>query len=164
MIDPMSNPTHAQRIDMITMHAWEAWTQNGLYLDEEEKYQIERVVRDVVKSIYYDGIDDLKWLDMTVRRLRSGGHSTVPILWLSEDRGIYIPCAFANSFSDRAKSVSGVSAEDWQILENGPDSEYYWDVWADVCANAIVTDNTGNKYSVYMDGNCWIVPVEQPND
>ena len=43
------------------------------------------------------------------------------LLWLSDARGVYIPRDFAKSFADRAKHVSGVSEEDWTILELGPD-------------------------------------------
>ena len=45
------------------------------------------------------------------------------LLWLLDARGIYIPRDFATSFADRSKSVSGVDAEQWAILENGPDEE-----------------------------------------
>jgi hypothetical protein len=62
---------HAQHIDMITMHAWEAWTNNGLNLDGDAKRRTERIVQDVVKAIYHDGIDDAKWLDAAVRMLET---------------------------------------------------------------------------------------------
>jgi hypothetical protein len=81
------------------------------------------------------------------------------LLWLSDARGTYIPRDFANSFADRAKSVSGVSDENWAVLEAGPDHEEYWDTWTDVCDWAIVTDDNGNRYRVYQDGDCWLVPV-----
>lgn len=91
------------------------------------------------------------------------------LLWLNDARGVYIPRDFANSFSDRAKAVQGVSDEDWATLELGPDyqdesdltvyNESYWDVWTDVCDNATVTDEHGNKYRVYQDGDCWLIPV-----
>jgi hypothetical protein len=81
------------------------------------------------------------------------------LLWLSDSRGVYIPRDFAISFSaDRAKHVSGVSDEDWAILEEGPDHESYWDVWTDVCDNAVVTDIHGVKFSVWQDGDCWLIP------
>jgi len=82
-----------------------------------------------------------------------------PLLWLSDARGIYIPRDFATSFADRAKSVKGVSDEDWAILEAGPDHEYYWDAWSDVEANAIVTDDDGVEYGVYQEGDCWLIPM-----
>lgn len=81
------------------------------------------------------------------------------VLWLSDARGQYIPRDFANSFSDHAKHVSGVSNEDWAILEAGPDHELYWDTWTlSVLDGAVVTDENGNKYQVYQDGDCWLIP------
>jgi hypothetical protein len=90
------------------------------------------------------------------------------LLWLSDARGRYIPRDFANSFADRAKSVTGVSDEDWAILEAGPDvvdsdgqhvERYYWDTWTDVEQNAIVTDENGVKYRIRQDGDCWLIPI-----
>ena len=82
------------------------------------------------------------------------------LCWLSDARGVYIPRDFANSFADRAKDVSGVSAEQWAILESGPDSESYWDVWTEVCDSCVVTDDKQNvKYTIWQDGDCWLVPI-----
>ena len=80
------------------------------------------------------------------------------LLWLSDARGIYIPRDFATSFADRAKSVSGVSDEDWAILEAGPDHEEYWDTWVDVSDEAVITDDKGVRYRVWQSGDCWLVP------
>lgn len=80
------------------------------------------------------------------------------LLWLDDHRGVYIPRDFANRFKDRDKNVSGVSADEWAILEAGPDHEQYWDVWADVEQNAIVTDDNGAKFRLYQDGALWLVP------
>lgn len=79
------------------------------------------------------------------------------MLWLDSARGIYIPRDFAQMFVDRDKSVTGVSAEDWEILECGPDHELYWDTWDDVLNNAVVTEADGTKYIVHQDGDCWLV-------
>jgi hypothetical protein len=81
------------------------------------------------------------------------------LLWLSDNRGQYIPRDFAASFMDRAHSVAGVDGETWAILEAGPDHEFYWDAWADVCSNAIVTDENGDKYTIWQEGDCWLVPA-----
>ena len=80
-----------------------------------------------------------------------------PLLWLDDHRGQYIPRDFARSFVNRASAVSGVSDDDLAILEAGPDGEAYWDVWEDVCNNAIVTIG-GARYRVYQDGDCWLIP------
>jgi len=83
------------------------------------------------------------------------------MLWLSDNRGVYIPRDFANSFADRSKHVAGVSEEDWTILEAGPDYEtnpLYWDTWNDVEQSAVVTDENGHEYFIWQDGDCWLVP------
>ena len=87
-----------------------------------------------------------------------------PMLWLDDHRGVYIPRDFALSFANRERDVSGVDAEDWTILESGPDHEEYWDAWDNVCDRAIVTDEHGNKFHVYQDGCCWLVPEDMPWD
>lgn len=79
------------------------------------------------------------------------------LLWLDEPRGINIPRDFANSFIDRDSCVTGVSAEDWAVLEAGPDHESYWETWDDVCSSAVVTDLHGTKYTVWQDGACWLL-------
>ena len=81
------------------------------------------------------------------------------ILWLSDGHGQYIPQLFAKSFQDRAKNVEGVSDDDWAALDAGPDHSEYWDAWSDVIDNAIVTDDAGQTFRVYQDGDCWLVPI-----
>lgn len=75
------------------------------------------------------------------------------ILLFGDHRGIYIPQNFANEM-DRTR-VAGVSDDDYAILEAGPDHESYWDVWQDVCDYAELTDNDGEQYFIYQDGDCW---------
>jgi hypothetical protein len=79
------------------------------------------------------------------------------LLWLSDAHGQYLPRDFANSFVNRAAHVAGVSDEEWSILEAGPDHEWYWEAWNDVCDNAVVIDGD-TKYRVWQDGDCWLVP------
>jgi hypothetical protein len=81
------------------------------------------------------------------------------LLWLNDARGVYIPRDFAASFVDRAKHVTGVSDEDWKILDAGPhDNEHYWDTWDTTLNNAVVTDNNGVKFSLYQEGDLWLIP------
>lgn len=82
------------------------------------------------------------------------------MLWLSDNRGVYIPRDFATSFKDRAKNVKGVSDADWAILEAGPEHEEYWDAWSSVLDNATVTDDHGREYTLHQDGDLWLVPLE----
>ena len=82
-----------------------------------------------------------------------------PMLWLDDHRGQYIPRDFATSFANRDRAVEGVEPENWAILEDGPDHEFYWDAWQEVCDHAVVTDDNGVKYTVHQDGACWLIPV-----
>ena len=84
------------------------------------------------------------------------------ILFASDRHGIYIPQYFAESV-DRTK-LSGVSDEDLDILLSGPDHEHYWDAWNDVEQCAILTDDNGVTYSMYQDGDLWLVPTDHEWD
>ena len=81
------------------------------------------------------------------------------ILYASDRHGIYIPQYFAESVNrDR---LSGVPDSDLDALALGPDScDYYWDIWHDVECNAIVTDSDGTTFSLYQDGDLWLVPTD----
>jgi hypothetical protein len=91
------------------------------------------------------------------------------LLWLDDHRGQYIPRDFANSFNAefRKAHVTGVSDDDWLILEHGPGgildddtgdvaerfaiafphieaadrSQHYWEAWTEV----------SNKAKLYLD-------------
>jgi hypothetical protein len=81
------------------------------------------------------------------------------ILFFADSRGIFIPQHFAQQIY--RDSVTGVTDEDWQILLVGPrpDNEWYWEAWAAVLDNATVTDlSSGEKYSLYQDGDLWLIP------
>ena len=95
------------------------------------------------------------------------------ILLLSDARGQYIPRDFAREVHRWA--ISGVDQADLDYLARGPgglldndeDSalvgdetvrgEFYWDVWEIVVNNAVVTDDKGQEYFVYQDGDCWLI-------
>lgn len=80
------------------------------------------------------------------------------ILFSDSARGIYIPQHFAESI--RRECVTGMTQEEWDTLESGPDAEWYWDVWNDVEQNAIVTDSNGIQFRLYQDGDLWLVPAD----
>jgi hypothetical protein len=83
------------------------------------------------------------------------------LLWLNDARGVYIPRDFATSFVNRAKNVTGVSDENWAILEAGPhDNEHYWDTWDDVLNNAVVVSEGATivKYRLHQEGDLWLIP------
>lgn len=86
------------------------------------------------------------------------------ILYADSARGVYIPQHFAESI--KREHVTGVTSEEWDILESGPDTEWYWDTWSSVEQNARITHpETGIVYTLYQDGDLWLVPEDwQPED
>lgn len=81
------------------------------------------------------------------------------ILFSDSARGVYIPQHFAECV--RRDCVSGVSPEEWETLESGPDADWYWDTWNDVTMRAVVTDPaSGVTYYLWQDGDLWFVPTD----
>lgn len=84
-----------------------------------------------------------------------------PQLFLSDARGIYIPRDFAECvYRDK---VTGVTDEDYAILAN-PEHEWYWEAWTEVLDNARITDTDGTVYTLYQDGDLWLVPEDMEWD
>jgi hypothetical protein len=81
-----------------------------------------------------------------------------PIFWLNDARGIYIPRDFARSFVNRAKHVSGVTGQQWDILEDGPDNPLYWDVWDEILNAAVVVSEGNVRYRLNQDSDLWLIP------
>lgn len=75
-------------------------------------------------------------------------------LLFDSNRGQYIPQHFAAEI-DRTK-VEGVTAEQYAILEAGPDNESYWDVWTEVEDSAVLSVD-GKTGRLYQDGDVWIL-------
>lgn len=87
------------------------------------------------------------------------------ILYLDDNRGVYIPRDFA--LETIRECVSGVDKDDLDYLAKGPDQEWYWDVWNTVEQNAVVTDpDTGKRYTIVQNGAVFLVPedMELPED
>lgn len=79
------------------------------------------------------------------------------ICYADSARGIFIPQYFAESI--RRDLVQNVTQEDWNILESGPDHESYWDAWDDITSSAILTDDFGDTWTLYQEGDLWLVPA-----
>jgi hypothetical protein len=58
------------RHEMIASHAWETWTNNGLNLDDDERWQTGRHAQDASNDSYLDGMTDQEWLDATLKALK----------------------------------------------------------------------------------------------
>lgn len=83
-------------------------------------------------------------------------------IYADSSRGQYIPQYFAQSC--KREMVKGVSAEEWEILEFGPDHEHYWEVWESVLNNAKITDNNGEKWTLWQDGDLFITHVNYQHE
>lgn len=82
------------------------------------------------------------------------------ILFADSARGVYIPQHFAESI--QRDLVTGVTEDDWRILEAGPEDELYWEAWNDVEQSAVVHAPEGVDYYLYQDDDLWLVP-ERPD-
>lgn len=61
-------PSEAMRDAVITA-AWEAWTKNGLGLDDDDVKQTIKSVADAVNNAWEPGMSDSAWLAATLARL-----------------------------------------------------------------------------------------------
>lgn len=81
-------------------------------------------------------------------------------LYANDSRGVYIPQFFAESV--KRDCVEGVTEEQFKILLEGPNAEWYWETWDEVTNNAVLTDPTnGKRFYLYQDGDLWMVPVKE---
>jgi hypothetical protein len=69
----------------------------------------------------------------------------------SDSHGIFIP-QYAASF---LCNWDGVTQEDIEILNAGPDHEHYWYAWEAIERDASYTDEKGNVWRLYQDGDLW---------
>ena len=88
------------------------------------------------------------------------------ILFADSSRGVYIPQFFAQSVN-RYKIANWSSwLSDLDELCKGPeDCELYWDIWEDMLNRMELRDDSENEFSLYQDGDLWLVPVDwNPED
>lgn len=105
--------------------------------------------RDYVLQVTDRGQFDVHWRVWVKRREAKRD------LFLSDSRGIYIPRDFAQCV-ERDK-VTGITDENYATLEAGPDHEWYWEAWEEVCNKAVLTDSKGTAYTLDQDGDLWLI-------
>ena len=79
-------------------------------------------------------------------------------LFLDGARGQYIPQNFAEIVI--RECVEGVTDEDWECLEAGPEHEWYWEAWNNVLNRAILTNPSGERFTLYQDDDLWMIPED----
>ena len=77
-------------------------------------------------------------------------------LLLSDSRGIYIPCDFAECFD---LNQWNIDSKYIQRLSS-PYDDFYWDNWEFVLNNAYFIDDKGNKWHLWQDGDLWAICPE----
>ena len=85
-----------------------------------------------------------------------------PELFVDDHHGIYALKVFAECIN--RERVVGITDENYTILEEGPDHEWYWEAWDEVIDSAVLTGKDGTEYYLWQDGALWIVPKEYENE
>lgn len=89
------------------------------------------------------------------------------ILILSDARGHYIPRDFVsddwNELAIEHCRAWNIKPDDAEVLLN-PEHEWYWETWDSVLNYASYTDEAGNVYRLYQDGNLWGICYEKMTD
>ena len=81
-----------------------------------------------------------------------------PLLYINDAHGIYVPKVFVEKSKAENLKFEGVDDNVLAELLIGPDHEHYWDAWDEVCRNATVITQDGVTYSIFQDGDCWLIP------
>lgn len=78
-------------------------------------------------------------------------------LLLDSSRGIYIPQDFVVEM-DLSK-FQGISQEDIDTCRD-PEDEWYWEAWDVILRDATYTDADGHVWTLYQDGDLWMICEE----
>lgn len=82
------------------------------------------------------------------------------ILYADSSRGVYIPQYFAKSINRECVSGLDNDPDAMEDVLKGPDlCHQYWEAWEYILDNAIVTDLFGTRYTLYQDGDLWLMPI-----
>lgn len=88
-------------------------------------------------------------------------------LILSDSRGVYIPRDFiCNDYNEidadhcAAWGLTEENKEHWICAAN-PEDEWYWEAWSWILDNAKYTDENGNVYRLWQDGDLWAYCFEK---
>lgn len=55
--------------DALTVAVWEAWTKNGLGLDDDAREQTIKSVQDALTNAWQDGMTEAQWQAAAIARL-----------------------------------------------------------------------------------------------
>lgn len=84
------------------------------------------------------------------------------VILIPDVYGITIPQHFVETF-DYSK-WNNIDKEDAEACSH-IDNEYYWESWERILDSATFTDDNGNIWTLYQDGDLWaICPDIMPDD
>ena len=85
------------------------------------------------------------------------------ILLADSNRGIYAPQYAIKSLNPEKVTFEGANHIDILNVKLGPelDNSDYWQSWDSLLNAYVIEKETGKKYSLYQDGDVWLVPVNQ---
>lgn len=167
MITPDSDPQEwidsSTNDESNTLPSWfdTAHLEAAHYRELDETHDPSNRLRSVFKEQRDAGRDViLQWDRSCDYRVWIKRREAARELFLSDARGVYIPRDFAQCV--RREYVTGISDDDYAVLEAGPDHEHYWDTWSDVCDRAKVTAVPGSKlagivFRLEQDGDLWLI-------
>lgn len=72
--------------------------------------------------------------------------------------GIYVPQEFVSRYDTK---LWNVKRDDVEILEHGPDHEYYWETWDDVLSYAHYIDENGIEFQLYQDSDLFAIGADE---
>ena len=73
---------------------------------------------------------------------------------ITDAQGVYLPQVFASAYGDHPELV-GADADDIATLIAGPEHEWYWEAWQNICDNATLSGK-----SLYQQGDLWLVDYD----
>ncbi len=85
-------------------------------------------------------------------------------LLVSDHHGVYIPQVFVESYDEKQWNLT---EKDIKSVSAGPDAEfntYYWEHWDSLLDKAYYTDENGNIWNLYQDGDLWAYCPDLMND
>lgn len=82
-------------------------------------------------------------------------------LLCSDRHGIYIPKMMAWRLYDAGWTIN---PDDVTVCDSGTDDFYFWETWAHILGNAAFTDENGNIWQLYQDGDLWAYCDELMSD
>ena len=86
-------------------------------------------------------------------------------LILSDGYGVYIPQLYCSDITEAECEKLSISWDDVQCCQKGPSdddgkpNEWYWEAWSSIENNLEFTDDHGQVWRIYQNGDLWEVPA-----